>query len=202
MRKQILNAELHRPGLALTGFLERFANRRVQILGCSSSKFIKTTTTVGEEQKPNTELQFPKPLSAAEVDQAVRLLDTVPDAVRQAVLDELQGRLSSPVRGAPIQNPLSYLAKLCQAATRGTFQLTSAGLAVQQARRQTHAFQRALTHRPPLPVSAEAVNDCSLAQRLLAIRDRQQAKQATRDDLESTPAVEGGPLGVTTANGR
>lgn len=33
MKKVIHNAELHRPGLALTGFFERFANRRIQILG-------------------------------------------------------------------------------------------------------------------------------------------------------------------------
>ena len=31
--KTIQTAELHRPGLALTGFLERFTNRRVQVLG-------------------------------------------------------------------------------------------------------------------------------------------------------------------------
>ncbi len=33
MRKVISNPELHRPGLALTGFFERFANQRIQIIG-------------------------------------------------------------------------------------------------------------------------------------------------------------------------
>jgi HPr kinase/phosphorylase len=33
MNKVVHNAELHRPGLALTGFFERFANRRIQVLG-------------------------------------------------------------------------------------------------------------------------------------------------------------------------
>ncbi|MEW6052128.1 MAG: HPr(Ser) kinase/phosphatase [Candidatus Zixiibacteriota bacterium] len=33
MKKIVHNAELHRPGLALTGFFERFANKRIQILG-------------------------------------------------------------------------------------------------------------------------------------------------------------------------
>ncbi len=33
MKRPILNAEIHRPGLALTGFFERFAATRVQILG-------------------------------------------------------------------------------------------------------------------------------------------------------------------------
>ncbi|HWR84057.1 MAG TPA: HPr(Ser) kinase/phosphatase [Candidatus Deferrimicrobium sp.] len=33
MQKEIHHPELHRPGLALTGFFERFSNRRVQVLG-------------------------------------------------------------------------------------------------------------------------------------------------------------------------
>ncbi len=33
LKKIIYNAELNRPGLALTGFFERFANKRVQMLG-------------------------------------------------------------------------------------------------------------------------------------------------------------------------
>ena len=33
LKKQVNNPELHRPGLALTGFMERFPNRRIQVLG-------------------------------------------------------------------------------------------------------------------------------------------------------------------------
>lgn len=33
LKKKINNAELHRPGLALTGFFERFAKKRIQVLG-------------------------------------------------------------------------------------------------------------------------------------------------------------------------
>lgn len=33
LQREISNAELHRPGLALTGFYERFSNKRIQILG-------------------------------------------------------------------------------------------------------------------------------------------------------------------------
>lgn len=33
MNKEIHHPEVHRPGLALTGFFERFANKRVQVLG-------------------------------------------------------------------------------------------------------------------------------------------------------------------------
>ncbi|UCD64553.1 MAG: HPr(Ser) kinase/phosphatase [Candidatus Zixiibacteriota bacterium] len=38
--KVIHNAELHRPGLALTGFYERFANKRIQILGETEMAYI------------------------------------------------------------------------------------------------------------------------------------------------------------------
>lgn len=40
-RKIVPNAELHRPGLALTGFFERFANKRIQILGQTEMAYIK-----------------------------------------------------------------------------------------------------------------------------------------------------------------
>ncbi|MDZ4724231.1 MAG: HPr(Ser) kinase/phosphatase [candidate division Zixibacteria bacterium] len=33
LQKDILNAEVHRPGLALTGYFERFPNKRIQVLG-------------------------------------------------------------------------------------------------------------------------------------------------------------------------
>jgi HPr kinase/phosphorylase len=40
LEKPIRNSELHRPGLALTGFFERFANRRVQVLGETEMAFV------------------------------------------------------------------------------------------------------------------------------------------------------------------
>lgn len=40
LKKQILNSELHRPGLALTGFMERFPNQRVQILGETEMTYV------------------------------------------------------------------------------------------------------------------------------------------------------------------
>jgi len=40
LKKIIHNAELHRPGLALTGFFERFANKRIQILGETEMTYI------------------------------------------------------------------------------------------------------------------------------------------------------------------
>ncbi len=43
--KKILHPELHRPGLALTGFFERFANRRVQILGETEMAYMNRLST-------------------------------------------------------------------------------------------------------------------------------------------------------------
>jgi HPr kinase/phosphorylase len=40
LRKEIRNPELHRPGLALTGFFERFANTRIQLLGETELAFL------------------------------------------------------------------------------------------------------------------------------------------------------------------
>ncbi len=40
MQKPINNAELHRPGLALTGFFERYASKRIQVLGETEMAYI------------------------------------------------------------------------------------------------------------------------------------------------------------------
>jgi len=47
LKKTISNAEIHRPGLALTGFMERFPNRRVQILGETEMTFLNQLGTEG-----------------------------------------------------------------------------------------------------------------------------------------------------------
>ncbi len=41
LKKKVHTGELHRPGLALTGFLERFANQRIQILGETEMTYIR-----------------------------------------------------------------------------------------------------------------------------------------------------------------
>jgi HPr kinase/phosphorylase len=40
LKKLIVNSEIHRPGLALTGFMNRFPNQRTQILGETEMTFI------------------------------------------------------------------------------------------------------------------------------------------------------------------
>ena len=44
MKKVINNPELHRPGLALTGFVERFVSKRVQVLGETELTYIDQLT--------------------------------------------------------------------------------------------------------------------------------------------------------------
>ena len=44
LKKAIGNPELHRPGLALTGFLDRFASQRVQILGETELAYLAQLT--------------------------------------------------------------------------------------------------------------------------------------------------------------
>jgi len=44
MKKIIANPEIHRPGLALSGFFERFANKRVQILGETEVVYLNRLT--------------------------------------------------------------------------------------------------------------------------------------------------------------
>jgi HPr kinase/phosphorylase len=40
LKKKLVNAEIHRPGLALTGFFERFPNRRTQVLGQTEITYV------------------------------------------------------------------------------------------------------------------------------------------------------------------
>ena len=47
LKKHILNAEVHRPGLALTGFLDRFPNQRTQVLGETEMTYINQLSPEG-----------------------------------------------------------------------------------------------------------------------------------------------------------
>ncbi len=40
LKKKLVNSEIHRPGLALTGFFERFPNRRTQVLGQTEITYV------------------------------------------------------------------------------------------------------------------------------------------------------------------
>jgi HPr kinase/phosphorylase len=61
MEKVISNPELHRPGLALTGFLKRFASQRIQILGETELTYIRQLTPerLGEVSRTLFETAIP-----------------------------------------------------------------------------------------------------------------------------------------------
>lgn len=44
LKKKILNAEIHRPGLALAGYVERYPHKRTQVLGETEAAFLDSLT--------------------------------------------------------------------------------------------------------------------------------------------------------------
>jgi hypothetical protein len=108
---------------------------------CSSKK-PKTTTTTNETEYENSareasrpeELFFPLRLQANQRALAARYLAQVPGDQRQAVLDELEGRLQAERQGAaPVYDALRYLHQLCLAVNRGGFH-PNLGLKIQSER--------------------------------------------------------------------
>ncbi len=96
---------------------------------CSSSYNNKTTTTNNSERKNfvvcgegNAPLIYPRRLSDNQRELANRYLNVVPPDQRQAVLDELEGRIRSEQRGMkPLYDELSFLHSLCNALKKGEF---------------------------------------------------------------------------------
>lgn len=94
-----------------------------------SSYINKTTTTghVGEKNiSDNAEAQppliYPKRLSENQRELADRYLNSVPTAVRQSILDELEGRLRSEQKGMkPVYDEMRFLHFLCRAANKSEF---------------------------------------------------------------------------------
>jgi len=102
----------------------------------------KTTTseTVGSQSSSAgavmPPLVYPERLTPKQREAAVRHLAEIPDGQRQAVLDELEGRLRAERHGAkPVYDELSYLRHLCGKAKAGDFE-ANMGLKVQLERRQ------------------------------------------------------------------
>ena len=121
---------------------------------CSSSRSFRskktTTTTTNDDQHQKisapaelpADLRFPARLSANHRALALMYLEAVPTDLRQAVLDELEGRLRAERRGAPVvYDPLRFLKKLCEAAGAGSFapNLGVAVLAERERERQAEA---------------------------------------------------------------
>lgn len=62
LAKKIHNAELHRPGLALTGFMERFPNRRIQVLGETEMAYISRLSKEKLEEISTKLLEYDVPM--------------------------------------------------------------------------------------------------------------------------------------------
>jgi len=112
---------------------------------CSSS-YINTTTTYKQHSRacarPPESLHFPPRISDNERNLAMMYLTAINDSLQQDVLDEWHGRLSTGTkRGTPIENPIGYLAVLCQRAKTGEFQLTI-GLRIREARERQQEHKR------------------------------------------------------------
>ena len=89
-------------------------------------------------------LVFPTRLQDNQRALAARYLATIPEHCRQAVLDELAGRLQAEQRGArPVYDELRYLHRLCMQVNRGGFS-PNLGLKMQDEReRRQEAAERA-----------------------------------------------------------
>lgn len=59
LKKKITNSDLDRPGLALTGYIERFAYRRIQILGQTEMSYIYSLDPDAQKQAFYNILRFP-----------------------------------------------------------------------------------------------------------------------------------------------
>ncbi|ALP53687.1 hypothetical protein Tel_11370 [Candidatus Tenderia electrophaga] len=112
----------------------------------SSSNNINTTTTNKHLSRACARLpeflHFPPRISDNERNLAMMYLTAIDDSLQQDVLDEWHGRLSTGTkRGTPIENPIGYLAVLCQRAKTGEFQLTI-GLRIREAREREQEHKR------------------------------------------------------------
>ncbi|MES9970585.1 MAG: hypothetical protein ABW092_11170, partial [Candidatus Thiodiazotropha sp.] len=108
---------------------------------CSCSDNKKTTTTHHSEQKKfvlhgegEAPLIYPRRLSDNQRELADRYLNKVPPDQRQAILDELEGRIRSEQRGMkPLYDEMSFLNSLCKALKKGEFE-SNLGIKVHEER--------------------------------------------------------------------
>jgi hypothetical protein len=118
-----------------------------------------TTSETAGSQNSSTgtaapQLVYPERLTPKQREAAVRHLAEIPGGQRQAVLDELEGRLRAERHGAkPVYDELSYLRHLCGKAKAGDFE-ANMGLKVQLERRQR---QKAAEQRQRARIARQSV---------------------------------------------
>ncbi len=148
---------------------------------CSSSYINKTTTTNNSEEKnlivcgqADAALIYPRRLSDNQRELANRYLIVVPPEQRQAILDELEGRIRSEQRGMkPLYDELSFLYSLCKALKNGEFK-SNLGIKVLEER---IARERALQK------SREERIDRSTDKRLQELRNQIKAGQGPMAEI-------------------
>ena len=61
LKRSIPGSEIHRPGLALAGYVERFANQRTQVLGETEMTFLSSQDQQGRKKAVNNIFRFDLP---------------------------------------------------------------------------------------------------------------------------------------------
>ncbi len=149
-----------------------------------SSRSNKTTTTPTYEQSSterdaSEELLFPERLSANHRALALIYVGQLPVEHRQAVLDELEGRLRAERRGAPaVYDPLRFLKKLCDTVASGEF-VENLGVAVRAERdraRESEARIRRMTEAAVAEIPPPDPNN-PLVKRVMRMRASRAARK-------------------------
>ncbi len=129
-------------------------------LGNASSKDLETDA---RPTAPESEgLIYPIRWAPEQTRLAKRYLSSVKSSLRQAVLDELEGRVAAVARGAPpVYDELRFLRRLCDAARAGTFE-PNLGAPVRRQREREN--ERRATCRPrAVGPREDARNDAAAA---------------------------------------
>jgi len=143
----------------------RNSNAQKSNSGCSSSKYNKTTTTPTDEpsnfvhaDEQGKPLVYPERLCDNQRDIANRYLRALSPALRQPILDELEGRFQAEQKGMkPVYDEISFLIRLCERTKSGEF-LPNLGIKVREARRVREASRDRAAYRdaPAAPKETEA----------------------------------------------
>lgn len=137
--------------------------QKLESVGGSSS-VNKTTTTDLETSRSAREPVFiyPEALSDNQRALARRYLERVPGSNRQAVLDELEGRLRAARQGAkPLYDPLRYLHRLCEEVVRGRFVINLGGAVDAERRRRqlSHTQIPTVLLKPEAPKAEKSLRE-------------------------------------------
>jgi hypothetical protein len=107
----------------------RFSHDRISNNPSGICCLYKTTTPEAADVRNSnrgasaTELVYPERLTPEQREMAARELAAIPDDLRQAVLDELEGRVRAERQGAqPVYDALSYLRHVCDTAAADDFE--------------------------------------------------------------------------------